>query len=729
MKKISNLVAAGLAIIMAFGHECAAQGGKKTLTLEAIWASGNLRTEMLQGIRSMGDGKSYTVLEQDRGNMQVKMYDYKSGKEKGVLISADMLVPQGAPAPIQMYNYVLSMDEKMALIFSSPENIYRHSTREMVHVLHLKTKKLTPVGDQKIMHAALSPDGSKVGYVRDNNLYYFDIEKNEHVAITEDGALNAVINGATDWVYEEEFSFDKAWFWSPAGSRIAFYKFDETLVKEFNMPTYGSLYPSDYRFKYPKAGEDNAQVSIYIYDLASKKTTTANLGKYEYIPRIKWTNSEDFLAVTSMNRHQNLLRLNRVNASTGGAELLLMESSKTYIDIHDNLYFLKDNGGFLWTSEESGYNHIYRYDAQGKNKQQITSGRAEVTKVYGLDEEKGLLYFQRADQPSIRDVYVVALAGGEPRRLGTALGSNNAYFNKGFTYYINHYSSVVEPGVYTLHTPEGKQVREVKNNNRLKEQWALYKTSEVEFTTLTTDAGDELEAYIIKPTDFDSNKKYPVLMHVYGGPGSQTVRNTWGGANYFWHMMLAQKGYVVVSVDNRGTGGKGEGFKKMTYKQLGKLETEDQIAAAQSIGRYPWVDASRIGIWGWSYGGYMSSLCLFKGADVFKMAIAVAPVTNWKFYDSIYTERYMQTPAENSGYDENSPITHVDKLRGKYLLIHGTADDNVHFQNTVEMVSALQKAGKLFDLMIYPNRNHGIYGGNTRLHLYELMTDYVEKNL
>lgn len=724
---MKNFLLFFLSFVAAF--QLHAQTGKRDLSLETIWASGLLRTEVLQGMRSMNDGKNYTVLEQDRGAMQVKIYEYKTGKEKGILISPDLLVPSGAPAPVNMSNYALSNDENKALIFSNPEQIYRHSTREHVYVLDFKTKKFIPVGDQKIMHAQFSPDGSMVGYVKDNNLFVFEIDGGRHIPITTDGKPNAVINGATDWVYEEEFGFDKAWFWSPTGNKIAYYRFDESRVKEFNIPSFGTPYPTDNRFKYPKAGEDNALVTIHIYDIKTKKTVKADLGKYEYVARIKWTLSDDLLATISLNRHQSILSLNWVNTQTGGAQLALMESSQFYIDIHDNLHFLKDNTGFIWTSEQSGYNHIYSYDMQGKTKNQLTQGLWDVTDVYGMDENKGLIYFQAALHPINRDIMAASLKGGQPFKLSTDTGSNQAFFNNNFTLFVNQYSSVDEPGSYTLHTPDGKLVREVKNNNKLKEQWSLYKQVPQEFFKLTTEAGDELEAWIMKPVDFDPSKKYPVLMYVYGGPGSQTVRNTWGGANYYWHTLLAQRGYVVMSVDNRGTGGKGEGFKKMTYKQLGRYETEDQILAAKFLANYPWIDPSRIGIWGWSYGGYMSSLCLFKGADVFKMGIAVAPVTNWKFYDSIYTERYMQSPAENPGYDENSPLTHADKLKGKYLLIHGTADDNVHFQNAVEMVSALQKAGKHFDMMMYPDRNHGIYGGNTRLHLYTLMTNYILENL
>ena len=432
--------------------------------------------------------------------------------------------------------------------------------------------------------------------------------------------------------------------------------------------------------------------------------------------------------MTALNRHQNELRLYSVNPDNGAFSILLEEKNNTYIDIHDNLKFLNGNKKFIWTSEVGGYNHIYLYE--GKQKTQITKGEWEVTDLYGLNEKSGLLYFQAAkESPIKREVYRIKLNGSGLSKLSPNSGTNRAAFSSGFQYFILTHSSANTPANISLHSSDGKEIRNLKDNASLKSILSQYDISAQEFFSFKTSENIELNGWMIKPQNFDPNKKYPVLMYVYGGPGSQTVNDSWGGANYLWYQMLASQGYIVVSIDNRGTGARGESFKKLTYLQLGKYETMDQIEGAQWLQKQPYVDGSRIGIWGWSYGGYMSSLCLFKGAEVFKMAMAVAPVTNWKFYDTIYTERYMQTPEENSGYDENSPISHVDKLKGKYLLVHGTADDNVHFQNSVEMVSALQKANKQFDLMMYPVRNHGIYGGNTRLHLYNLMTNYIKENL
>ncbi|MBD79841.1 MAG: S9 family peptidase [Crocinitomicaceae bacterium] len=708
-------------------------GQSQSITLEDIWASGKFRPQYVYGLRSMNDGLNYTELINDRGGEQtiIKTAYADATQQAPILSSGDLA---GTPNPkngaLRIEGYTFSGDEKKIMIRTGTESIYRHSTREWNYVVDVETKGIKLVSEQKIRYASFNPSGNQVAFVRDNNVYVSNLENGSEIQVTSDGENNQIINGATDWVYEEEFAFDKAFFWSPNGKKIAYYRFMEGGVREFNMPYYkGGLYPEDYKFKYPKAGEDNSRVSIFIYDLESKKTSMVEIKDY-YIPRIKWSKSDDYLTITGMNRHQNNLKLYWVNANTMETKVILEEQNDTYIDIHDNLTFLSDNKSFVWTSEIGGYNHLYLYSNLGQKKSQITKGDWEVTKVYGLNEKSGVVYFEAAkESPMQREVYSVKVSGSSLNKLSPNTGTNSASFSKGFKYFINYHSTAKTPYYISVHDAKGKEIRVMKDNQTLKELIGQYATASHEFLQVPGADGTLLNSWMIKPKNFDADKKYPVLMFVYGGPGSQTVKDSWGSSNYLWYQMLADKGYIVVSVDNRGTGARGEQFKKMTYLQLGKYETEDQIAAAQWLGKQGYVDASRIGIWGWSYGGYMSSLCLFKGADVFKMAMAVAPVTNWKFYDTIYTERYMQTPEENSGYEENSPINHVEKLKGKYLLIHGTGDDNVHFQNSVEMVAALQKANKQFDLMIYPDRNHGIYGGNTRLHLYNMMTDYVMENL
>lgn len=462
-------------------------------------------------------------------------------------------------------------------------------------------------------------------------------------------------------------------------------------------------------------------------------TKKVDLGKYNdfYIARMNWTNDTAIVCAQILNRHQDNLDLLFIDGNTGTARVILNEKDKAYVDVTDNLTFLKDNS-FIWTSEKNGFNHIYLYDKTGKLKNQVTKGNWEVTNYYGFDEKTNEVFYQSTENGSInRDVYKVSLDGKKKVRLSQKTGTNAATFSPNFQYFINTYSSASIPTMYTLNDSKaGKEIQEIENNKALVAKVNGYDLPSKEFFVLKTEKGNELNAWMIKPKDFDVNKKYPVFMYQYSGPGSQQVNNEWNSADDYWFMMLAQQGYIVACVDGRGTGFKGADFKKITQKELGKYEVEDQIDAAKVIGNYVFVDKSRIGIFGWSYGGFMSSNCILKGADVFKMAIAVAPVTNWRFYDSVYTERYMQTPQENaSGYDENSPINHVEKLKGKFLLIHGSGDDNVHVQNSMQMMEALIQANKQFDSQIYPDKNHGIYGGKTRIQLYTKMTNFIKENL
>lgn len=707
---------------------------RRSFTLDEIWKENKFKMEMVSGLNSMKDGVHYTSLESDSTGGFIVKYSYKTGLAVDTIITPEMLIPEGKDKAVEMESYLFSADETKILISAESEHIYRHSSKELYYVYDLKTNKLSKLSEEKVRLAEFSPAGNFVAYVKDNNIFIKDISmgSGSEVPITTDGKWNEIINGATDWVYEEEFSFDKAFSWSPDGKKIAYYRFDESKVKEFSMDMFGTLYPSQYRFKYPKAGEDNAKVSIHIYSLETKQSRKVNIGNnYEYVPRIKWTKDADVLSVQTMNRHQGTLDLIFANSATGETKYILSEKSDTYIDISDDLTFLDDKKHFIWTSEKSGYNHIYLYNLNGALVRQVTNGNWDVTGFKGIDEKnKTLFYVSAEDSPIVRKIYSINLDGSGKKKLSDKNGFNEADFSGQFQYYINYFSDSYSPYHITLNDASGREIRVLKNNQSLKDTLALYNISVKEFFKFKTSENVLLNGWMIKPQNFDSAKKYPVFMFVYGGPGSQTVQNNWGGGNFLWYQFLAQKGYIVVSVDNRGTGSRGSDFKKCTYRELGKLETIDQMEAAKYLGSLTYVDKNRIGIQGWSYGGYMSSLCITKGADVFKMAIAVAPVTNWRFYDSIYTERYMQTPQENpGGYDENSPINHVDKLKGKYLLIHGTADDNVHFQNSVEMVNALVKANKQFDLFFYPDKNHGIYGGNARLHLYTMMTNYILENL
>ncbi|WP_339887571.1 S9 family peptidase [uncultured Flavobacterium sp.] len=703
---------------------------QQKITLEEIW-SGAFRTQSMDELQAMKNTNQYTVLDFNRTSRstQIDLYDFATLEKVSTLIDS-----KDFPELTSIDSYTFDKAEKKILIASNSAPIFRHSFTADYFVYDISSKKLSKFTSKQIQEPTFSSDGTKIAYAFENNLYVYDELSGSHLQITSDGKKNSIINGITDWVYEEEFAFVRAYDWNSNGTKIAYIRFDESEVPEFSMDMYNQgLYPTQEVFKYPKAGEKNAVVSLYMYDLKTGKSQKINLGDYTdfYIPRIKWTNDSNILSVQVMNRHQNNLDLHFVDSNSGKTTIVLNEKDKAYVDITDNLTFLKDNS-FIWTSEKDGFNHIYHYDKNGKLKKQITSGKWEVTNYYGFNEKSGMIYYQSVENGSInRDVYSIKIDGKSKTRLSSKTGTNGATFSPNFDYYINSFSSATQAPSYTLNeSKSGKEIKKILSNEEAEEKLAKYGVSAKEFFTLKTEKGHELNAYIIKPADFDASKKHPVFMTQYSGPGSQEVHNSWNSYNDYWFYMLAQKGYIIVCVDGRGTGFKGADFKKVTYKELGKYEVEDQIDAAKVIGKYDYVDASRIGIWGWSYGGFMSSNCILKGNDVFKTAIAVAPVTSWRYYDSIYTERYMQTPQENaSGYDDNSPINHVKKLKGNYLLIHGTADDNVHVQNTMKMVEALVQANKQFDWAIYPDKNHGIYGGATRLQLFTKMTNFIQEKL
>ncbi|MFN5319440.1 MAG: S9 family peptidase [Bacteroidia bacterium] len=722
-----------LIIVVAPLFKINAQNASKNLTLQEIWASRTFSSAFVQGGASMNDGLHYTVLESSEKGQSIVKYEYASGKMVSVLFNSWDYTLGGKP--LEFEEYTFSADESKILLTTDSEPVYRYSSRSTFVVADLKNKTVKPLAERgsKQTYADFSPDGIKVAFVRDNNLFIKDLNSGEEQAVTNDGKQNEIINGASDWVYEEEFALTRAFFWSPDSRNLAYLKFDERKVKEFNMATYGSLYPGEYRFKYPKAGEDNSVVTVHIYGLSSKKTTTINAGNdpQQYFARLTWNYSGSELCITRLNRLQNHLQLIMADAETGQTRVMLEERSKTYIDVHDNLTFLANGRQFFWTSEKDGWNRAYLYDIQGKEISALSESGSDLTEVYGVDEKNGLFWYQAAwPNPMSRTVFSARLNGKGQKPLIKWTGHQDAQFSATFSYALVTRSQANAPVQFELYSSSGKLLRVLENNSDLLSRLNEYNLSKKEFFKIPNGQGDSLNAWMIKPPDFNPTKKYPIFMTVYGGPGHNTVEDQWEGANYLWHNLLAHKGYIVVSVDNRGTQFRGEAFKKSTYMQLGRYETEDQMAAAKYLGTLNYVDASRIGIQGWSYGGYMSSLCITKGADLFKMAIAVAPVTNWRYYDSIYTERFMQLPQNNAaGYDDNSPINHVARLKGKYLLVHGTADDNVHFQNSVEMVNALVKANKQFDVFFYPDKNHGIYGGNTRLHLYTMMTDYIVKNL
>jgi len=733
---MKNIRLSILVLLIIIGNVTIAQDTLKTISVKDIWKTYSFVAKSVRGINSLANGKEYTMIKKG----SVVVYDYKTGDSVSTLVNAIDLSVAGSDEPIRLSSFSMNNAENMFLIPTKREAIYRHSSKSEYFVWDVNTKELKPLsGDGKQSLADFSPNSDKIAYVRDNNIFVKDLASDTEKQITTDGKKNHIINGTCDWVYEEEFGFTKGFRWSPDGKRIAYYRFDESKVKEYTLTYYGDLYPDWEKYKYPKAGEDNSIVEIFIYELGTGVTTKVDIGTEtdQYIPRIKWTSDPEKLAVQRLNRLQNHLDILLVDATSGNSKIIYTEDNSYYIDITDNLIFTPDNKHFIITSEVDGYNHIYLYHMDGTFSKQLTSGNWEITNVYGYDAKHKMIYYQSAESsPLNRDLYKVTLKG-KKTKISQKDGTNNASYSNNFKYFINNFSTSGVPPVYTVNLSSGEEVRVIEDNEALRNKLAEYQISKPKFFTISTpeitlpDGSEvELNAWKILPYNFDPTKKYPVLLSIYGGPGSQEVRNSWGGFNYMWFQMLAENGIIVMAVDNRGTGARGEEFKKMTYLELGKYETLDYIETAKFMGNLPYVDKTKIGIFGWSYGGFMSSNALFQGADYFSTAIAVAPVTNWKYYDNIYTERFMRTPQENpDGYNNNSPINHVDKLKGNYLLVHGGADDNVHPQNSLDMFSALVKADKQFDFYLYPNKNHGIYGGNTRYHLFKKMTDFLYENL
>ena len=718
-----------LLVLLLSGAWVQAQEDFKKITLEDIYKDGVFRAKSVHGLRSMDDGVHYTVLE---GSNRVVKYSYKTGKSVQTLFDASDF---NDISHFRMYEF--SNDESKMLIATDVQPIYRRSFTARFFVYDRKADELEPLSDNGAQRlATFSPDGSKVAFVRNNDLFIKDLEEGTEKQVTHDGEYNHIINGTTDWVYEEEFAITQGFHWSPEGDKIAFYKFDESRVKLFHMTMYkNQLYPEDYTFKYPKAGEKNSIVKIFVYDLQEGSTKEMDTGEEtnQYIPRIKWTPDNNQLCMIRMNRLQNEVEIMLANANTGESNVAYSETNPYYISQIGDDYptFIGNGERFIIYSEKSGYNHLYLYNTDGELIQQITKGEWDVTNFLGYDEQEERVFYTSAEvSPLKRHVYSIKTNGRGKRQITEKDGWNRPDFSKGFKYFINYHSTANTPQEVTLHNRKGELIRTLEDNKKLKSTIEEYGFSKKEFLSINTPSSEyELNAYVIKPPDFDPDKQYPLFMYLYGGPGSQEVTDRWGG-RIAWFQMLAQRGYVIAVVDNRGTGARGQHFKKMTYGQLGKYETVDQIEAAQFFGDQPYIDADRIGIFGWSYGGYMSSNCLFQGNETFSMAIAVAPVTNWRYYDTIYTERFMGLPQDNpDGYDDNSPINHVDGLKGDYLLIHGTGDDNVHFQNSMELTEELVQANKQFEMQFYPDKNHGIYGGNTTFHLYTRMTEFIEQKL
>ena len=731
MSRITTLLLAVLVVTIS-----QAQTTKK-ITLEDLFEKGTFRAESVYGLRSMNDGIHYTTME--RGSKIVK-YSYQTGEEVETLFDLSVI----KDAPINRFSdYEFSDDETKILLTTNSKPIYRHSFTADFYVWNSVTKELTALSEEGSEQlATFSPDGERVAYVRNNNIFIKSLKFGSTSQATFDGKQNEIINGAPDWVYEEEFSFNKAFWWSPNSEFVAFLRFDEREVPEFSFPMYAGaapdysqykLYPGEERYKYPKAGEKNSLIKVLSYEIKTKKTIPVNIGEESdlYVPRLKWSPSND-LAVFRLNRLQNQLDILYANPYTGETHEVFTEKNKRYVseDFLDAFTYL-DNGNFVVISERDGWSHLYLYDKQGVEITQLTEGEFDVTEFYGYDAEKKIYYYQAAaESPLRREVYYISQDKKLKGKLSTMEGTNRAVFSTNFKYYINYFSSSRIPNYITLHeTKKNQQIRFLQDNTVLKNTMSNLNIPQKEFFRFKTSEGIELNGYMIKPADFDPSKKYPVLMTQYSGPNSQQVSDTWG-RGVGWNEYLAQEGFLVVCVDPRGTAARGEDFRKVTYMQLGKYESDDQVEAAKYLTTLPYVDADNMAIWGWSYGGFMVLLTMEKGGDLFKAGIAVAPVTSWRFYDSVYTERYMRTPQVNAdGYDDNSPLSHAGDIKGRLLIIHGSADDNVHAQNTFEMTEKMVQAGVQFDMAIYTNRNHGISGGNTTMHLYTKMTNFLKEQL
>jgi len=719
-----------LLILLLLSQFCFAQDGKKQITLEDIWKKNTFAIKNVPGFNAMKDGKYYTQLDKEGKHQYIKVYELETGKLDKTLFDNDIQKFNGGDLEIESYTF--SKNEKKMLLFTEGEHIYRRSELSRVFVYDIQSGNVQLLDYDKVLHATFSPDGNNVAFVKNNNIYYKDLQKDMVVPVTTDGEKNRIINGNCDWVYEEEFAFSRAFDWSPDGKYIAFYRFDESLVPEYTLPMYDALYPTLYTYKYPKTGERNSIVQVKIYDVEKKSSLLAEIGKEtdQYIPRVKWSNDPGELCIYRMNRLQNKLELLMANASNGSAHIIYKEENKYFIDVSDNLKFLPDGHSFILNSDRDGHNHIYKWNWEDQRLTLLTDGDYDIEAITGVDEQRKLVYYTSAEtSPLQRKLYSVNWNGEDKKCLTTENGTHSITPCEAYNYFLDRYSKLNEVPVYYLRDNNGKVIRTLEDNKVLAGKMAEYALGDIHFTKMKG-VDHKLNAWVITPPGFDSTKKYPVLMYQYSGPGSQEVADRFPINNYFWHQMMAEKGYIIVCADGTGTGFRGEEFRKKTYLQLGKYESDDQIAVAKYLGGLPYVDKKRIGIWGWSYGAFMSSTCIMKGNDVFKAAVAVAPVTNWRYYDNIYTERYMRRPQENEkGYDENAPEKMADKLKGKLLLVHGTADDNVHFQNSVMLVDALIKANKEYDSEYYPNKNHGISGGNTRLHLFSRITDYITTNL
>ena len=714
---------------------------QQKVTLRDI-AQGTYRAQGISGLKPMLDGEHYTQISSD--HKRIVKYSFKTGEEVGTLFD----VTTARDCDLKSFDdYILSPDEKLILIQTETKPIYRHSFTAVYYIYNVKNNKMEPLSNNGPQQVPLfSPDGNQIAFVRNNNIYLVKLLfGNSESQVTKDGEYNHVLNGIPDWVYEEEFSFNRAFDFSADSKMIAYVRFDESAVPMFSFPWYKGLapektsyatYPGAYEYKYPKAGEVNSKVSVHTYDIKSHVTRKMDLqiDSDGYIPRIKFTSDPEKLAIMTLNRHQNRLDLYMANPRSGLCKVAIRDEAEQYIkeSAYSNIKFYPEH--IVMMSEKDGYNHLYLYTIAGNLVKQITKGQFEITSFLGWDQKANVFYYASNEGSPLRTAIYKIDGKGKKTKLSTRTGSNSAIFSTNQKYYINTFSNISTPTLITLNDNRGKELTTLLDNSKLKAQTAQLNMPQKEFFTFRTSSGVELNGWMMKPANFNANKKYPVILHQYSGPGSQQVIDRWGigsfGDGGLFEAYMCDKGYIMVCVDGRGTGGRGAAFEKCTYLQLGVKEAEDQVETARYLGTLPYIDGKRIGIWGWSFGGYNTLMSMSDGSGAFKAGVAIAAPSDWRFYDTVYTERFMRTPKENAeGYAAGSAIKRAPQLKGSLLLIHGTADDNVHYQNCAEYSEALVQAGIQFDMQVYTNRNHGIFGGKTREHLMNRVANFFFQNL
>ena len=711
------------------------------VTLQDV-AQGTYRAKNIYGLRPMLDGEHYTQISSD--HKRIVKYSFKTGKE----VEAIFDVTKARDCNLKTFDdYIMSPDEKLILIQTETKPIYRHSFTAVYYIYNVRNNTLEPLSNNGPQQVPLfSPDGNQIAFVRNNNIFLVKLLfGNSESQVTKDGEYNKILNGIPDWVYEEEFSFNRAFDFSADSKMIAYIRFDESQVPMYSFPWYKGMapakeeyatYPGSYTYKYPKAGEVNSTVTVHTYDIKSHVTRQMDLplDKDGYIPRIKFTSDPEKLAIMTLNRHQNRFDLYLANPRSATCKVAIRDEAEQYIKEQEygSIAFYPNH--IVLMSERDGYNHLYLYTIAGNLIRQITKGNYEVTSLQGYDESTGTTYYTSNEGSPLRTAVYKIDSKGKKTKLSAKEGTNSALFSKNFAYFINTYSSKDTPTEITLNDNKGRKLGTLLDNKELKEQISRLNMPTKEFFTFKTSEGVELNGWIMKPVNFDANKKYPVIMHQYSGPGSQQVLDKWGigsfGDGGMFEAYMCDKGCIMVCVDGRGTGGRGAAFEKCTYLSIGVKESKDQVETARYLSTLPYIDGSRIGIWGWSFGGYNTLMSMSDGSGAFKAGVAIAAPSDWHFYDTVYTERFMRTPKENGeGYNAGSAISRAPQLQGKLLLIHGTADDNVHYQNAAEYSEALVQANKQFEMQVYTNRNHGISGGNTRNHLMNRVANFFLENL